>query len=113
MTSPIVTTEIEALLKSWRRDLRARNLAPKTVKTYGESTDQLVAHLAAAGVTTVEAVTREHVSDFITHLLTVRSPATAACGPGRCSSSSRGSSTRRRSRRPPWRGCGRRRSRSS
>jgi site-specific recombinase XerD len=73
-----VTTEIEALVQSWRRDLRARNLARKTIKTYGESADQLVAHLAAAGVTTVEAVTREHVSDFITHLLAVRSPATAS-----------------------------------
>jgi hypothetical protein len=71
ITSPLVTTEIEALVKSWRRDLRARNLAPKTVKTYGESADQLVAHLAGAGVTTVDAVTREHVSDFITHLLAV------------------------------------------
>jgi len=77
ITSPPVTTEIEALVKSWRRDLRARNLAPKTVKTYGESADQLVAHLAAAGVTTIEAVTREHLSDF-THLLAVRSPATAS-----------------------------------
>ena len=73
-----MTTEIEALVQSWRRDLRARNLARKTIKTYGESADQLVAHLAAVGVTTVEAVTREHVSDFITHLLTVRSPATAS-----------------------------------
>jgi site-specific recombinase XerD len=73
-----VTTAIEALVKSWRRELRARNLAPKTIKTDGESADQLVAHLAAVGVTTVEAVTREHVSDFITHLLAVRSPATAS-----------------------------------
>jgi len=78
MTSAAVTTEIEALVQSWRRDLRARNLARKTIKTYGESADQLVAHLAAAGVTTVEAVTREHLSDFITHLLAVRSPATAS-----------------------------------
>jgi hypothetical protein len=60
-----VTTEIEALVGSWRRDLRARNLARKTIKTYGESADQLVAHLAEAGVTEAQAVTREHVSDFI------------------------------------------------
>jgi hypothetical protein len=43
ITSPFVTTEIESLVNSWRRDLRARNLAPKTIKTYGESADQLVA----------------------------------------------------------------------
>ena len=48
-------------MQSWRRDLRARNLARKTIKTYCESADQLVAHLAAAGVTTLEAVTREQV----------------------------------------------------
>jgi hypothetical protein len=42
---------IEALVASWRRDLRARNLAPKTVKTYGESADQLAAHLAAVVIT--------------------------------------------------------------
>jgi hypothetical protein len=66
ITSPLVTTEIEALINSWRRDLRARNLARKTIKTYGESADQLVAQLAGAGVTDAQAVTREHVSDFIT-----------------------------------------------
>jgi site-specific recombinase XerD len=73
-----VTTEIEALINSWRRDLRARNLAPKTIKTYGESADQLVAHLAEAGVTEVQAVTRDHVSGFITDLLATRSPSTAS-----------------------------------
>jgi site-specific recombinase XerD len=77
-TSPLVTTEIEALVNSWRRDLRARNVAPKTIKTYGESADQLVAHLAAEGVTTVADVSREHVSDFITDLLATRSASTAS-----------------------------------
>jgi hypothetical protein len=48
MTSPRVTTEIESLADCWRRDLRA---ALKTTKTYGESADQLVAHVARAGVT--------------------------------------------------------------
>ena len=78
ITSPFVTTEIEALVNSWRRDLRARNVARKTIKTYGESADQLVAHLAEAGVTEAQAVTREHVSDFITDLLATRSPSTAS-----------------------------------
>jgi integrase/recombinase XerC len=78
ITSPLVTTEIEALVNSWRRDLRARNLARKTIKTYGESADQLVAHLASAGVTDAQAVTRAHDSDFITELLATRSPSTAS-----------------------------------
>jgi site-specific recombinase XerD len=78
ITSPLVTTEIESLVNSWRRDLRARNLARKTIKTYGESADQLVARLVMAGVTEPEAVTREHVSDFITDLLATRSAATAS-----------------------------------
>jgi len=78
ITSPVVTTEIEALVISWRRDLRARNLAPKTITTYGESADQLVAHLAAEGVTAAADVSRGHVSDFITHLLASRSASTAS-----------------------------------
>jgi site-specific recombinase XerD len=78
ITSPLVTTEIVTLVNSWRRDLRARNLAPKTIKTYGESADQLVAHLAAEGVTTAADVSRDHVSDFITHLLATRSASTAS-----------------------------------
>lgn len=57
MTSPLVTSEIESLVGSWRRDLRARGLDPKTIKTYGESAEQLVAHLAKAGVAEVQAVT--------------------------------------------------------
>jgi site-specific recombinase XerD len=71
-------SEIEALVASWRRDLRARNLAPKTVKTYGESADQLAAHLADAGVTSKDDITRDHVAAFITWLLVNRSAATAS-----------------------------------
>ena len=63
---------------SWRRDLRARNLARKTIKTYGESADQLVAHLAAEGVTTAAEISQEHVSDFMTELLATRSASTAS-----------------------------------
>ena len=77
MTSPLVTTEIEALV-TWCRDLRARNLAPKTIKTYSESADQLVAHLDVEGVTMAGDVSREQVSDFITDLLATRSASTAS-----------------------------------
>jgi integrase len=76
MTSPLVTTEIEALV-TWCRDLRARNLAPETIKTYGESADQVVAHLDVEGVTMAGDGAREQVSDFITDLLATRSASTA------------------------------------
>jgi phage-related protein len=61
MISPPVTTDIESLVYCWRRDLRA---ALTTIKTYGESADQLVAHVARAGVTEVQAVRRDHVADW-------------------------------------------------
>jgi site-specific recombinase XerD len=70
--------EIEALIASWRRSLRARNLAPRTVETYTDSANQLADWLAERGVTAFASVTRGHVADFIAHLLAVRSPATAS-----------------------------------
>jgi site-specific recombinase XerD len=64
---------------SWRRDLRARNLAPKTIKTYGESADQLAAWLETEhGVTEVAAISRDHLTAFVTHLLDKHKPATAS-----------------------------------
>ena len=61
------------LVDSWRRDLRARNLAPKTIKTYGEAGDQLAAWLAERGVESWADATRDHVRGFVTHLLETRS----------------------------------------
>jgi site-specific recombinase XerD len=74
-----VTSEIGGLVDSWRRDLRARNLAPKTIKTYGESADQLAVWLEDThGVTEAADITRDHVTAFITHLLGKHKPATAS-----------------------------------
>jgi hypothetical protein len=95
MTSPLVTTEIEALVNSWRRDLRARNLAPKTIKTYGES-----------AVTVAADVSREDVSDFITDLLAMRSTATTSVRLRALQQSSPGSSTVRRQAYRRWRSGG-------
>jgi integrase/recombinase XerC len=50
----------------------------KTIKTYRESADQLVAHLAAEGIRTAADVSRDHVSAFITHLLATCSASTAS-----------------------------------
>jgi integrase/recombinase XerC len=75
-----VGTQIETLIQSWRRDLRARNLAKRTIETYVDSADQLAAWLAEPerAVRTWSAVTRDHVSDFITHLIETRSASTAS-----------------------------------
>jgi site-specific recombinase XerD len=73
-----VSGEFSSLVDSWRRDLRARNLAPKTIKTYGESADQFTVWLSEQGVTGPAAVSRDHVRAFVTHLLETKSPATAS-----------------------------------
>lgn len=70
--------QLDGLVASWLRSLKARNLAAKTLRTYGQSADQLVAHLEAEGVTDPADVRREHVEGFIAHLLDTRSAATAS-----------------------------------
>jgi site-specific recombinase XerD len=73
-----MTGDLSDLVDSWRRDLRARNLAPKTIKTYGDSGDQLAAWLEDAGVSSWADATRNHVREFVTHLIETRSAATAS-----------------------------------
>ena len=55
----LVSTQAESLIASWRRSLRARNLAPRTVETYTDSANQLADWLAERGVTDFASVTRE------------------------------------------------------
>jgi integrase/recombinase XerC len=69
---------VDQLVSSWRRSLRQRNLAPRTIQTYVESATQLAGWLVDRGVTDVDEVTRDHVADFITHLIETRSPSTAS-----------------------------------
>lgn len=71
-------THLQALIASWHRSLRARNLAPKTLRTYRQSTDALVDWLATRKVTDPTAITRRHLEAFIAHLLETRSAATAS-----------------------------------
>jgi site-specific recombinase XerD len=71
--------DLEALSASFRRHLRAANLAPKTVRTYMEAADGLRRFLVERGMpTTVRALTREHVEAYITDLLDRWKPATAS-----------------------------------
>jgi site-specific recombinase XerD len=69
---------VDQLMASWRRSLRQRNLAARTIETYVESATQLSGWLADRGITDVDNVTRDHVADFITHLVDTRSPSTAS-----------------------------------
>ena len=66
-------------LPPFRRYLRARNRAPRTVKTYQEAVKRFAAFLAATGMPrTADSITREHVEAFIEHLVETQTPATAA-----------------------------------
>lgn len=58
--------------------MRARNLAPKTIKTYLEAAGQLVDYVAAAGVESMAEIERHHVEDFISEQIETRSAATAS-----------------------------------
>lgn len=71
--------DLEALSASFRRHLRAANLAPKTIKTYMEAADGLRRFLVERGMPTqVTAITREHVEAYVTDLLDRWKPATAS-----------------------------------
>jgi integrase/recombinase XerC len=73
-----VTKELEALTTSWRRSLRARNLAPKMIKTYCEAAGQLADFVDRAGVDAVGDTERAHVEDFIADQIETRSASTAS-----------------------------------
>ena len=70
---------VEDLVASWKRSLRQRNLAARTIETYIDSGHQLAEWLASEQrITDVDDVTRDHVSDFVTHLIETRSASTAS-----------------------------------
>lgn len=70
--------DLSVLIPSFERSLRAANKSPKTVKTYGEATRQLLAFLVDHGMATeVAKITREHVETFLEDLLAKWKPATA------------------------------------
>ena len=68
-----------ALVKSWRRHLAAENKSPRTVQTYTEALNRFGAFLGERGMPTdPAAIAREHVEEFVGHLLRTQAPATAA-----------------------------------
>ncbi len=72
------TTELDGLLESWRRHLRAQRISPATIATYSTAVGQLTRFLEAQGMPLAPAaVRREHVEAFITDILAHWKPATA------------------------------------
>ena len=83
MILPAVAESLPApyleLAKSWGRSLRSAHRSPNTLKVYLGAAAELGAFLARQGMPTdVGAITREHVEEYITEQLTLRSPQTAA-----------------------------------
>ena len=70
--------DYSSFVRSWVRFLRARNLSPKTVKTYREAAEGLGGYLARTkGPADLAAIQREHVEGFIVHLLDNATDSTA------------------------------------
>ena len=75
----VAESGIQVNLGPFRRFLQARNRAPRTVEVYTEAVKALDAFLAERGMPRdVEAITREHVEEFIVDLLTRFKATTAA-----------------------------------
>jgi site-specific recombinase XerD len=71
--------DLEDLIPSFLRSLRAANKSPKTIKAYREAAEQLLAFLAEHGMpTTVTSIRREHVEAYIESVLERWKPATAS-----------------------------------
>jgi site-specific recombinase XerD len=61
--------DLRILLPDWRTHLKARNVAPSTIKSYEACAHNLLAFLSAAGMpTTAGGVHREHVEAFLADL---------------------------------------------
>jgi site-specific recombinase XerD len=74
----ITGVNVRDAIDSFARALRARNLSPKTIETYTESSRQLADYLERTGMPQdIGAIRREHVQSFTTDLLERFKPATA------------------------------------
>jgi site-specific recombinase XerD len=70
---------IGTLRQSFIRSLTAENKSPSTIRVYGDAVRMLADHLEAKGMpTSLAAIRREHVEDFIASLLERFKPATAS-----------------------------------
>lgn len=61
--------DLRGLLPDWRRNIRARNLAPSTETSYLRVATEFVDYLTTTGMPTAAgSVTREHIESYIVHL---------------------------------------------
>jgi site-specific recombinase XerD len=67
--------DTETLLVSWIRDMRAGNMAHKTIYGYRESVRQLVDHARSHGR---EPLTREAIAEWLGYLSDTKAPATVS-----------------------------------
>lgn len=76
--TPQSVGELDSLIASFARSLRASNKSKKTVDTYLEAARQLLAFLRESGMPTAAAdISRTHVEAFIEQLVATKSAATA------------------------------------
>lgn len=79
MSDLLTTTEvdIQALLPSWQRSLKAARRSPRTIQSYTEAAEQLSDFLVRSGMPTAVAdIHREHAEAFIVDLAQRFKPAT-------------------------------------
>lgn len=75
---PLAPGDLERLIPSWERHLRAANFSPKTIVAYMTGARQFLAFLRLKGMPSdCPAICREHVEAFIEDLLSRWSPSTA------------------------------------
>jgi len=73
-----VAADLDTLLRSWTRSLRARNLSAATIATYREAARQLIAHVDHDGGAAAADVRQADVEEFVAHLAETRSASTAS-----------------------------------
>ena len=70
--------DLEVVATSFMRHLRAENLSPNTIESYGTAVQKFAAHLHQNGMpSTLSGIRREHIESWVEHLLATRAPATA------------------------------------
>jgi site-specific recombinase XerD len=75
----LAADDLRGLLPDWRTHLRARNIAPATIKSYLTVGSNLVTYLVGKGMpTSASGVHREHLEAFLADLSERVSPATVA-----------------------------------
>src|SRR5688572_27129782 len=74
----VAVDDLEGLVPSWLRHLRASNKAPRTIQSYGEAAEMFMRFLSERGMPTAAgSIAREHVEMWIEDLLSRFKPATA------------------------------------